>query len=258
MSDQSVAIVTGGASGIGLGIACALIADGYDVFVLDNDLQHVDDYNASHPLSRARLCDVSDASAVATEVDGLLHVVGRINLLVNNAGISGPTAPIEAVDPSEWQKTIDVGLTGAFNATRSVAPIMKAQSSGAIINIASNAGLMGCPNRSPYVAAKWGLIGLTKTWAMELGPCNIRVNALCPASVSGDRIDGVIERDALARGVTPETVREVYKRQSSLRTFTRPEDISAMVCYLAGPGGQRISGQAIALDGHTETLTTWL
>ena len=135
---------------------------------------------------------------------------------------------------------------------------MKAQSSGVIFSIASNAGLMGCPNRSPYVAAKWGLIGLTKTWAMELGPCNIRVNALCPASVSGCRIDGVIERDALARGVTPETVREVYKRQSSLRTFTRPEDISAMVCYLAGPGGQRISGQAIALDGHTETLTNWL
>ena len=258
MSDQSVAIAIGGASGIGLGIACALIADGYDVFVLDNDLQHVDDYNASHPLSRARLCDVSDASAVATEVDGVLHVVGRINLLVNNAGISGPMAPIEAVDPSEWQKTIDVGLTGAFNATRSVARIMKAQSSGAIINIASNAGLMGCPNRSPYVAAKWGLIGLTKTWAMELGPCNIRVNALCPASVSGCRIDGVIERDALARGVTAEAVREVYQRQSSLRTFTRPEDISAMVCYLAGPGGQRISGQAIALDGHTETLATWL
>ena len=258
MSDQRIAIVTGGAYGIGLGIASALIAEGYDVFVLDNDLHHVDDYNASHPLSRARLCDVSDASAVAVEIDGVLHAAGRIDLLVNNAGVSGPTAPIEAVDPSEWQKTIDVGLTGAFNATRSVAPIMKAQSSGAIINIASNAGLMGCPNRSPYVAAKWGLIGLTKTWAMELGPCNIRVNALCPASVSGCRIDGVIERDALARGVTPEAVREVYERQSSLRTFTRPEDISAMVCYLAGPGGQRISGQAIALDGHTETLTNWL
>jgi NAD(P)-dependent dehydrogenase (short-subunit alcohol dehydrogenase family) len=157
MSNQSVAIVTGGASGIGLGIASALIAEGYVVFVLDNDVHHVDDYNTSHPLSRARLCDVSDASAVATEVDGVLHVAGRINLLVNNAGISGPMAPIEVVDPSEWQKTLDVGLTGAVNATRSVAPIMKEQSSGAIINIASNAGLMGCPNRSPYVATKWGL-----------------------------------------------------------------------------------------------------
>ncbi|MEC7009337.1 MAG: SDR family NAD(P)-dependent oxidoreductase, partial [Pseudomonadota bacterium] len=175
MSDQPVAIVTGGASGIGLGIASTLIANGYDVFVLDNNLQQVEEYNGSHPLSRARFCDVSDATAVATEIDGALHVAGRIDLLVNNAGISGPTAPVEAVDPSEWQKTLDVGLTGAFNVTRSVAPIMKAQSSGAIINIASNAGLMGCPNRSPYVAAKWGLIGLTKTWAMELGPHKVRV-----------------------------------------------------------------------------------
>jgi NAD(P)-dependent dehydrogenase (short-subunit alcohol dehydrogenase family) len=254
MSDQPVAIVTGGASGIGLGIASTLIADGYDVFVLDNDLQHVDAYNASHPLSRAQVCDVSDASAVATEIDGVLHVAGRIDLLVNNAGISGPTAPVEAVDPAEWQKTLDVGLTGAFNVTRSVAPIMKAQSSGAIINIASNAGLMGCPNRSPYVAAKWGLIGLTKTWAMELGPYKVRVNALCPASVDGDRIEAVMARDAEERGVSVGDIRQSYERQSSLQSFTRVEDIASMVCYLASDAGVRISGQAIGLDGHTETL----
>ena len=254
MSDQPVAIVTGGASGIGLGIASMLIADGYDVFVLDNDLQRVDAYNASHPLSRAQVCDVSDASAVATEIDGVLHVAGRIDLLVNNAGISGPTAPVEAVDPAEWQKTLDVGLTGAFNVTRSVAPIMKAQSSGAIINIASNAGLMGCPNRSPYVAAKWGLIGLTKTWAMELGPYKVRVNALCPASVDGERIEAVMARDAEERGVSVGEIRQSYERQSSLQSFTRVEDIASMVCYLASDAGVRISGQAIGLDGHTETL----
>ncbi len=249
MSDQPVAIVTGGASGIGLGIATMLITDGYDVFVLDNDLLHVDDYNASHPLSRARVCDVSDASAVATEIDGVLHVAGRIDLLVNNAGISGPTAPVEVVDPSEWQRTLDVSLTGAFNVTRSVAPFMKAQSSGVIINIASNAGLMGCPNRSPYVAVKWGLVGLTKTWAMELGPYKVRVNALCPASVDGERIEAVMARDAEERGVS---VGEI--RQSSLQSFTRVEDIASMVCYLASDAGVRISGQAIGLDGHTETL----
>ena len=254
MSDQPVAIVTGGASGIGLGIASTLIADGYDVFVLDNDLQRVDAYNASHPLSRAQVCDVSDASAVATEIDGVLHVAGRIDLLVNNAGISGPTAPVEAVDPAEWQKTLDVGLTGAFNVTRSVAPIMKAQSSGAIINIASNAGLMGCPNRSPYVAAKWGLIGLTKTWAMELGPYKVRVNALCPASVDGERIEAVMARDAEERGVSVGEIRQSYERQSSLQSFTRVEDIASMVCYLASDAGVRVSGQAIGLDGHTETL----
>ena len=254
MSDQPVAIVTGGASGIGLGIASTLIAHGYDVFVLDNDLQHVDDYNTSHPLSRARVCDVSDATAVATEIDGVFHVAGRIDLLVNNAGISGPTAPVEAVDPSEWQKTLDVGLSGAFHVTRSVAPIMKAQSSGAIINIASNAGLMGCPNRSPYVAAKWGLIGLTKTWAMELGPHKVRVNALCPASVDGERIEAVMARDADERGVSVADIRQSYERQSSLQRFTRVEDIASMVCYLASDAGVRISGQAIGIDGHTETL----
>jgi len=254
MSDQPVAIVTGGASGIGLGIATMLITDGYDVFVLDNDLLHVDDYNASHPLSRARVCDVSDASAVATEIDGVLHVTGRIDLLVNNAGISGPTAPVEVVDPSEWQRTLDVSLTGAFNVTRSVAPFMKAQSSGVIINIASNAGLMGCPNRSPYVAVKWGLVGLTKTWAMELGPYKVRVNALCPASVDGERIEAVMARDAEERGVSVGEIRQSYERQSSLQSFTRVEDIASMVCYLASDAGVRISGQAIGLDGHTETL----
>ncbi|MAS22014.1 MAG: 3-oxoacyl-[acyl-carrier-protein] reductase [SAR116 cluster bacterium] len=258
MSDQPVAIVTGGASGIGLGIATMLITDGYDVFVLDNDLLHVDDYNASHPLSRARVCDVSDASAVATEIDGVLHVAGRIDLLVNNAGISGPTAPVEVVDPSEWQRTLDVSLTGAFNVTRSVAPVMKAQSSGVIINIASNAGLMGCPNRSPYVAVKWGLIGLTKTWAMELGPYKVRVNALCPASVDGERIEAVMARDAQERGVSVGEIRQSYERQSSLQSFTRVEDIASMVCYLASDAGARISGQAIGLDGHTETLGNFL
>ena len=258
MSDQPVAIVTGGASGIGLGIATMLITDGYDVFVLDNDLLHVDDYNASHPLSRARVCDVSDASAVATEIDGVLHVAGRIDLLVNNAGISGPTAPVEVVDPSEWQRTLDVSLTGAFNVTRSVAPVMKAQSYGVIINIASNAGLMGCPNRSPYVAVKWGLIGLTKTWAMELGPYKVRVNALCPASVDGERIEAVMARDAQERGVSVGEIRQSYERQSSLQSFTRVEDIASMVCYLASDAGARISGQAIGLDGHTETLSNFL
>ena len=254
MSDQPVAIVTGGASGIERGIALTLITDGYDVFVLDNDLHHVDDYNTSHPLSRGQLCDVSDALAVATEVDGVIHVAGRIDLLVNNAGISGPTAPIEAVDPSEWQRTLNVGLTGAFNVTRSVAPIMKAQALGAIINIASNAGLMGCPNRSPYVAAKWGLIGLTKTWAMELGPYKVRLNAFCPASVDGARIEVVMARDAQERGVSVCENRQSYESQSSLKSFTRVEAIASMVCYLASDAAMRISGQAIGLDGHTETL----
>ena len=258
MSAQPVAVVTGGASGIGAGIGSALRDTGFDVFVLDSNLELVAQYNDTHPLSRARPCDVSDALSVLAEVKAVINVTGRVDLLVNNAGISGPTAPVEAISPEAWQKTLDIGLTGAFNAARAVIPIMKAQSSGAIVNIASNAGLMGCPNRSPYVAAKWALIGLTKTWAMELGSYNVRVNALCPASVEGARIDAVIARDAAARGVSEDAIRSVYERQSSLRAFTRVEDIAAMVCYLAGDQGIRISGQAIGIDGHTETLTNWL
>jgi NAD(P)-dependent dehydrogenase (short-subunit alcohol dehydrogenase family) len=124
-----------------------------------------------------------------------------------------------------------------------------------MINIASNAALFGFPHRLPYSVSKWGLIGLTKTLAMELGPSGIRVNALCPGSVSGPRIDGVIERDAAKRGLTPDAVRHEYQRQSSMRCFVDAEDVAAMVTFLVSQAGSRISGQAIAIDGHTEGLS---
>lgn len=256
-TSKRVAIVTGGASGIGASISCALLAEGFRVFVLDLRIPEVLQ-PAELAGSQLITCDISDPEAVSASIAAIGSACNRIDLLVNNVGVSGPTAPVEDIDSQAWQQTIDTNLNGMFFVSKAVIPIMKSQRSGVIINMASNAGLFGCPNRSPYAASKWAMVGLTKTWAMELGPFNIRVNALCPASVSGPRIDGVIERDAQARGVSPETVREVYERQSSLRTFTKVEDIASMVCYLAGPGGERISGQAIALDGHTETLANWL
>ena len=255
--DKKVAVVTGGASGIGASIASALLAEGFEVFVLDIT---VPDTLEPASLAECRIlaCDISDPEAVASTIEAICSATCRIDLLVNNVGISGPTAPVEDIAIVAWQETIDANLNAMFYVSKAVIPLMKAQRDGVILNMASNAGLFGCPNRSPYVASKWAVIGLTKTWAMELGPFNIRVNALCPASVSGPRIEGVIERDAQARGVTPEAVREVYERQSSLRRFTNVEDIASMVCYLAGTGGARISGQAIALDGNTETLANWL
>ena len=135
---------------------------------------------------------------------------------------------------------------------------MKAQRSGVILNMSSSAGRSGCPLRSPYVASKWAAIGLTETWAMELGPWNIRVNAICPGSVGGERIERVIQRDAEERGVSAEEIRTVYQRQSSLRDFASAEDIAAMVCFLSGPGGRMVSGQTIGIDGHTESLANWL
>lgn len=255
--DKEVAIVTGGASGIGASIARALLAEGFEVFVLDIAIT---DSPEPALLAECQImaCDISDPEAVASAIYAIYSASHRVDLLVNNVGISGPTAPVEDIDIQEWQQTIDTNLNAMFYVSKAVIPLMKEQHGGVIINMASNAGLFGCPGRSPYAASKWAMIGLTKTWAMELGPFNIRVNALCPASVSGPRIDRVIERDAVARGVTAEAVREVYERQSSLRSFTKVEDIASMVCYLAGPGGTSISGQAIALDGHTETLANWL
>ena len=137
-------------------------------------------------------------------------------------------------------------------------PLLQKGGGGSIINVASNAGFFGLPLRSAYAASKWAVIGLTKTWAMELGPYNIRVNALCPGSVSGPRIDAVIERDAEERGVSAEAVRSVYARQSSLRRFVEASDVAALALFLSSDLGASISGQAIGVDGHTESLANTL
>ena len=129
---------------------------------------------------------------------------------------------------------------------------------GSIICIASTAALFGFPLRSPYAACKWAIIGFMKTLAMELGPERIRVNAICPGSVSGPRIDGVIERDAASRGMQPQEIRDLYLRQTSMRTFVEAEDVAEMAFFLASTAGARISGQAIGVDGHTEGLSNWL
>jgi NAD(P)-dependent dehydrogenase (short-subunit alcohol dehydrogenase family) len=136
--------------------------------------------------------------------------------------------------------------------------MLRARGGGSIVCIASTAALFGFPLRSPYATCKWALIGLVKTLAMELGPEHIRVNAICPGSVSGPRIDGVIERDAASRGLQPQQIRDIYLRQTSMRTFVDAEDVAEMAFFLASAAGARISGQAIAVDGHTEGLSNWL
>jgi NAD(P)-dependent dehydrogenase (short-subunit alcohol dehydrogenase family) len=142
--------------------------------------------------------------------------------------------------------------------TRRAIPLLKAQDGASIINIASTAALFGYPLRSPYTASKWAQIGLTKTWAMELGPSGIRVNAVCPTSVSGPRIEAVIRRDAEQRGLTADEVRHVYLRHTSMRTFVTADEVADTVLFLASAQAAKISGQSIAIDGHTEGLSNWL
>ncbi|MDH4071797.1 MAG: SDR family oxidoreductase [Gammaproteobacteria bacterium] len=255
---DTVALITGGASGIGRAIAESLLADGAAVHVFDAAPQHLDAFLAAHPEAGATLCDVGNPTEVEAAFARFREAHGTLHVLVNNAGIAGPAGPVEDLDIDGWQRCIDVNLNGVFYVTRLAIPILVGQRRGAIINIASNAGLFPCPHRSPYVASKWAMIGLTKTWAMELGPHNIRVNAVCPTSVEGERIERVIRTDAAERGLTTGEIRDVYQRQSSMRTFVTAQDVADTVTFLASDKARRISGQAIAVDGHTETLSNWL
>ena len=179
-------------------------------------------------------------------------------MLVNNVGVAGPTAPVEDIAIDEWQRTIEVDLNALFFVTRMAVPLLKQRDGSSIINVASTAALHGYPLRSPYAAAKWAQVGPTKTWAMELGPHGIRVNAISPGSVSGARIDAIIKRDARERGLSEADIRNVYLRQTSMRTFISADDVAAMVLFLASGAAGKVSGQIIAVDGHTEGLSNWL
>ena len=253
-ADQPVVLVTGGASGIGRAIVASFIEEGAHIHVLDADDRHIADFQALFPDASVTHCDVCNVA----DVDRAFQSIRKLDVLVNNAGIAGPAGRVETLDVEGWNHCIAVNLSGTFYVTRRAVPLLKQSAGGVIVNIASNAGLMGCPDRSPYVASKWAMVGLTKTWAMELGPDNIRVNAVCPTSVEGDRIDDVIARDAERLGKTPDEIRDIYQRQSSMRTFVTHEDVADMVLFLTSDRANRISGQIIAVDGHTETLAVEL
>ena len=243
------ALVTGGGSGIGRVIADCLLREGASVIAADLDASTKPDV-------------VADVSTTAG-VDSLFGVVrdqlGGLDLLVNNVGVAGPTAAVENMDPDEFDRCVQICLGSAFRCTRAAVPLLREGSSDrqrSIINISSTAGLFGYPLRSPYVAAKWGVIGMTKTWAMELGPAGIRVNAICPGSVGGPRMDGVIEREAATVGLPERDIRAAYEGQVSMRSFIDASDIGEVIVFLASPAARFINGQAFAVDGHTETLST--
>lgn len=226
--------------------------------ICDSSQQNLDDFLTANSGATGTLADVSDAAQVDRVFAEFGARYGDLQVLVNNAGISGPVAAVEEVAVDAWDQCVAVGLSGTFYMTRRAVPLLKQSGSGSIVNISSSAGIHGCPNRSPYVASKWAMIGLTKSWAMELGPHNIRVNAICPGCVTGPRIDGVIERDAAERGVAPADIRRTYERQSSMRTFVDADDVAGLAVFLASALGSKISGQVIGVDGHTETLANSL
>ncbi|MEP4147451.1 MAG: SDR family oxidoreductase [Halioglobus sp.] len=253
-----VALVTAGAGGIGRCIAETLLDHGCNVHVCDINEQALEDFLSANSGAAGSIADVADRHQVEALFRDIDSRWGRLDILVNNAGVAGPTAPVDAIEEDEWDRTIAIDLNGQFYVTRRAVPMLKRAGGGSIVNICSNAALFGCPLRSPYTASKWAMVGLTKTWAMELGPDNIRVNALCPGSVKGDRIDRVIERDARERDMPADAIRDAYERQSSMRLFVEAQDVANMALFLSSSLGGSISGQAIGVDGHTEGLANWL
>lgn len=238
-------LVTAGASGIGRAMADGFDAAGYDVWVADVDETALSDVPSHWTGVR---CDASSEPEMAA----LFARLDRLDVLCANAGIAGPTALVEDIDLAEWQRCVSVNLEGAFLASKYAAPLMKAAGSGVITVTSSTAGIYGYPNRAPYAAAKWGMIGLMKTLAMELGPFGIRANAICPGAVEGPRMEGVLEREAAAKGMTRDQVYEGYAAGTSMRAFVTAKDIADMAVFLGSDGARMVSGQVISVDGHTE------
>lgn len=246
-------VITGGASGIGARLAERFAEAGDRVAVCDSDPAAVDDFPAKHPEVRAVRADVTDEAEMAAFLGGIEADWGGVDVVCANAGTGGPAGRIEDLTLGDWRACLAVNLDGAFLTCRWAARVMRAQGAGLIVLTSSVSGQWGHPHRSPYAAAKWGVIGLMKTLAMELGPAGVRVNAICPGSVEGARMERVLVAQSRASGKTPETIRAEYAAGTSLRTWVTADDVADTVLWLASPGASKITGQALTIDGHTET-----
>ncbi|KLU27356.1 3-ketoacyl-ACP reductase [Caballeronia mineralivorans PML1(12)] len=253
-------LVTGGASGIGLVIARAFVDAGSRVHVCDVSQQAIDALNQAEQSTEVNaittsLADVSDRAAVDRVFDDVNAQLGGLDVLINNAGIAGPTGGIDEIETGDWEQTIDVNLNAQFYFTRRAVPLLrKARDGGSIIALSSVAGRLGYAYRTPYSATKWAVVGLIKSLAIELGPDNIRVNAIQPGIVKGPRIERVIAARAEQLGLSYEQMEKDYLAKISLRRMTTPEEVAATALFLCSPGGSGISGQAISVCGNVEVL----
>lgn len=246
-------LITAAATGIGRVVAEAFVAQGARVHLCDVNEAALAEVAAVSPLITASRVDLADSDALDAWLQGSIALLGGVDVLVNNAGTKGPTAFVEDVEPHEWRACLAVGLDTQYLCARRVAPVMKAQRSGSIINMSSMAGVYGYGMRTPYAAVKWAVIGLTKSLAIELGPHDVRCNAICPGSVAGARMDNVIAAEAAHRGVDRAQVMAEYVGGQSIKRFVEPQEIADLCLFLASPAAKMISGQAIGVDGNTET-----
>ena len=238
-------------------MATFLIDQGHTVYLSDINQQKIDEIQ-KHPLINKKIfienVNASDPDSVKKYFESLTGKISSIDALINNVGIAGPTGLMEDLSIVDWRQTIDINLNSHFYFTKYAIPLLKKNKEGSIINISSTAGLFGFPLRTPYVASKWAVIGMTKSLAMELGEFNIRVNAICPGSVSGDRMKRVIEAKAKSLGISEKELQEDYESMVSLKTFVDKEDIANMALFLLSNEAHKISGQIMTVDGNTERM----
>jgi NAD(P)-dependent dehydrogenase (short-subunit alcohol dehydrogenase family) len=245
-------IVTAGAAGIGLAIVRAFHGAGARVYACDIDAAALERAAAALPGLLVRRCSIGDrADTIAMVVDATARL-GGVDVLVNNAGVGGPTAPAHELDPADWDAVLRVNLTGAFDAIHAVVPEMIRAGRGVIINMASAAGRFGYANRSPYAASKWALIGLTKSLSMELGQHRIRVNAIAPGAVAGERAERVFSGRAQRSGRSVEEEKRLGLANQSIPELVDPADIASLAVYLASDAAKSISGQVLPIDGDMQ------
>lgn len=246
--DGKLAIITGGGSGIGEATARIFAKAGATVVVTGrriDPLTRVADAIGGHAIA----CDVSDQNDVRTLFEKALKITGRVDILLNNAGGPGPIAPVAEVDMSAWIQCMNINLVGAMYCLQEAAKIMTAQKAGSIINMSSLMGIQGYPMRSAYVASKFALIGITQTMARELGPVNVRVNALMPGAVSGENMDRILARRAEAEGRPAKLIeKENYTDVAALKRWVSPDEVGRAALYYASDLSSAITGDKMKVD----------
>ncbi|WP_029001267.1 SDR family oxidoreductase [Azohydromonas australica] len=248
-------LVSAGGNGIGATVARAFCEAGAHVHVCDIDQAALRRLSAEAPGITSSVADASVAADVDRVFDDLRTTLGGLDVLVNNAGIAGPTGPIDEIGAEGWERTMAVNLNSQYYFARRAVPLLKqSKAHPCVLAMSSVAGRLGYALRTPYASTKWAIVGLMKSLAIELGPQGIRVNAILPGTVEGERMNSVIAARAAAAGVSVEAMREEYLRKISLRRMVSSEDVAAMALFLSSPAARNVTGQAISVDGNIEYL----
>lgn len=248
-------LITAGASGLGLEMAKSFLGAGCEVFICDVDDKQLGIVQAEFPALHTAITDVSDEAGVSDLFQQVHDRLGGLDVLINNAGIAGPTAYIESVSKADWDKTLDINITGQFLCARLAVPMLKKSAGGGVmINMSSVAGHLGYAGRIAYSASKWAVIGFTKSLAIELGQFGIRVNAILPGAVEGPRVQAVIAAKAQTLGVPVEELTKTLTSQASLGRMVTAKDIANMALFTASSAANSVTGQALVVDGHMQAL----